>query len=471
MLTEDVSLAGLAIALVLPWVTGSVLVCVLLRRCAHSNTWLLLGHGYLVGMLAMTAAVRLLHGLGITPGFTSVALVLCALFLCGLAWLYRTPVIARQIEPRGAMQAWAAILAAALMALIAYRYTGLLQEAMLRPIMAWDAWMNWAPRAVVWFELGELVQFVNPHDWRDLSPEQVVYTLGNFDAAQYPAGVPIVMLWTMWGLGVSDHSYLSLPWFMLSIALLMMLYGHLRAAGVGPLVALVGVYLFSSLPVVNVHTVLFGYADLWLAAAFGAMVMSLYAWHATGHRQFAVLAVVSAIYCTQLKMPGLLLGGIGILAVVRELLGLRWRHELLLAGACALLVLVLLLSGAGLALPGVGSITMNLSGEALPRSGVLELGLHPAHVPLFRTFFLLDNWHLLGYAIPALLAGGLIALLCGERPGTYSLALAAGAVGIVGVFFFSGYYVEAENFVTLNRGLLYLAPGFVFLAIVKFCRV
>ncbi len=469
-MTEDISLTGLALALVLPWLTGSVLVCCLLWRYAHRNLCLVLGHGYLLGMLAVTATVRLLHGVGVNPGFTSVALVLCALLLAGLAWLYRTPAIARQAEPRGGAPAWASILAALLLALLVYRYAGLLQEGMLRPILAWDAWMNWAPRAVVWFELGEMVDFVSPHEWRDRSPRELVYTLGNFDAAQYPPGVPIAMLWTMWGLGASDHSLLSLPWFLLSVALSLALYGHLRVAGSGRLVALASVYLFSSLPVVNVHTVLFGYADLWLAAAFGATVMCLHAWHATGQRQFAALALLFAIYCTQLKVPGLLLGGIGVIAVVRDCLGLRWRHELALAGTCIVLVALVLLLDVGLTLPGVGSVTMNLAGDALPRTGVLELGLHPAHVPLLKTFFLLDNWHLLGYAIPVLLLAGLVALFSGERPGAHTLALAAGAVGIVGVFFFSGYYVEAENFVTLNRGLLYLAPGFVFLATLKIYR-
>ena len=38
-----------------------------------------------------------------------------------------------------------------LLALLAWRYLTIVQEMLLRPLYAWDAWMNWVPKAIVWF--------------------------------------------------------------------------------------------------------------------------------------------------------------------------------------------------------------------------------------------------------------------------------------------------------------------------------
>jgi len=117
----------------------------------------------------------------------------------------------------------------ALLALLAWRYAVLFEELTLRPLYAWDAWMNWAPKAVVWFHQQVLVEFAHPHDWLQQEGE-VLYTLGNRFSSDYPETVPLILLWSMLGGGTADHGAIYLPWVLVPPALGVALYGHLRLA-------------------------------------------------------------------------------------------------------------------------------------------------------------------------------------------------------------------------------------------------
>ena len=138
---------------------------------------------------------------------------------------------ARSVVPSWAWH-WEHAFALTLLILLGWRFATLVQELALRPLFAWDAWMNWIPRAVVWFNTGELNAFVHPQDWLREGPGADVYTPGNWQAHRYPPGVSLIQLWSMLGAGVARHPLLCLPWAALPLALTAAFYGHLRRAGV-----------------------------------------------------------------------------------------------------------------------------------------------------------------------------------------------------------------------------------------------
>ena len=78
------------------------------------------------------------------------------------------------------MPHWQKAVVTVLLALLAWRYLTILQELLLRPLYAWDAWMNWAPKAIVWFHLEHLIEFVNPEQWlsRALESTAIPWAIG-----------------------------------------------------------------------------------------------------------------------------------------------------------------------------------------------------------------------------------------------------------------------------------------------------
>ncbi len=130
-------------------------------------------------------------------------------------------------------------------------------EVAWRPLYPWDAWVQWATKARVWYELGHLAPFVRADVW--LAGGNGAY----FDASpNYPATVPLLQVWTCVALGRWDDSAMNWPWLAILVALVAAMYGALRGEGVAPLLALFGAYLLASLPLVDVHVALAGYADL-----------------------------------------------------------------------------------------------------------------------------------------------------------------------------------------------------------------
>lgn len=457
-LLEGIDPWGLAVALALPWLTGSLLVAVVLRRASPA---LVVGHGFMAGQVMVALVLLLCDAAGLRLSFMPTAAILVGIAV-GLAVVFwRRAGLGRPPRPSRRMLLsllWLVPLAAFLLE----RGGVLAQELALRPLYAWDAWMNWVPRAVVWYHYEWLVPFVMPPDWLAAAPEETVYTLGNWRAGDYPPGIPLLLLWQMLGAGTADHTLLYLPWLLLPASFALALWGHLRRHGLVAAAAALAVFAWLSQPFVNTHAVLAGYADLWLAIAFSLGAMALAEWQRGGERGFVLLAAVMALACVLFKTPGLAFAS--MLALGAAVLAVRpssrwvWR----IAVACA----VVLLAGLLLAMhAGVRGLVGD--GLAIPLPAplpVLRLELGPLLPYLWESLFVHANWHLswLLIAFAVITAALLRGRPAFENVAVGLLALALGF--LLGLFGFTHYFAQAENGVTFNRTLLYLAPLGVFVA-------
>mgnify|MGYP001827483301 CR=1 FL=1 len=458
---DGASSIGLLLALSLPWFTGAAWTRALLAGSGRHNLPLVLGYGYFLGLLLVTSLIHVWHWLDIDFHFSAIAIIVALLALPALALCRLRPDAPVQGSGEYQWRLGPVLLVAFLLALILWRQFALLEELLLRPLFAWDAWMNWAPRAIVWFHHGELVEFVHPQTWMK-HPGETLYTLGNRQASNYPPMIPLMLLWSMLGAGTWDGGALYLPWLLAPLCFCMAMFGHLRLAGVSPLLATLACYLLLSLPYLNVHTMLAGYADLWLALAFGLAVCALYEWRSTRRACWALLALLLALMCTQLKVPGYFLALIILLGVVRTWLNLAPRTELLLVlGGCAVLAL-LLGDGVTFSLPGLGRFSFAWGQIEVGPLGQFILEYHPVGWVMGETFLHMINWHLLGVLVPLLLVNALCRGHLFHHPPTEVLVVAAALVFILFVFFLTGYHSQAENYVAINRVLLYLMPALVF---------
>jgi hypothetical protein len=253
-----------------------------------------------------------------------------------------------------------------------------------------------------------------------------------------------------------------LPWLLVPIALGLAVFGHLRQAGVPQYLAVIACYLLLSLPYLNVHAVLAGYADIWLAAAFCLGVCALYAWRQSRHWGYAVLFMLMALLCSQLKNPGIVLALILVLAGARALLNLRLRLELAVAVLLAVALGFVLAYGFSVEVPYLGRVALDADAIEVGRLGHFELQYHPVGATFIETFFVMTNWHLLWFLLVPFALYCVVQVTQSRLPVTEFLPAFAALVFVVFVFVFSRHYVAAENFVTLNRALLYVVPAMIF---------
>ncbi len=466
-MTESISSSGLLVSLLLPWLLGCVWVRWLLSKSGRWNWFIVAGQGYLVGIFLTTVTIRFADWAGFGLHFWPLTVFLSLLGIVALAVQPRQSSRSKW-EPNSAVSPyWHKAIVVILLLLLSWRYVTLLQEILLRPLYAWDAWMNWAPKAIVWFYLGELVDFVNPDQWLLQGPEVQSYTLGNRQASQYPPTVPLILLWGMMGIGSWDSSFLYLPWLLLAINFGLALYGHLRLTGSSVLSSTVATYMLLGLPYYNVHTVLAGYADIWLAAAFGMSVFALHEWHLNRAWPYGFLFLVTAVLCSQLKTPGIVLALILLGAFLRSLVHASYRREILLLSSLAAISLALLLFGLDIQVPTVGRFVINTDVINLPLLGEHSLHFHPVWNAFLESMFVMTNWHLGWYLSAFLLLAMALRGRFFRQPAPDTFAIIAALLFLFFVFFFTEHHRAATNFVTLNRALLYVVPALIYYLFLK----
>lgn len=470
--------AGLLIALVLPGLVGFVWLEVLWRRFAGpepepepvraSPLPLLIGYGYLVGMLATTLLMRLFDVLGMGLRFGPIVMVLIVAGAAGLWLRRRHPTIQRPktarppattIAPAPATATALTIAAIAVLGVLILSHVVLAAgEALVRPLFPWDAWASWAQKARVWFELGHMAPFVSSETWPSERLAGKLTVVGH----AYPPTIPLIQVWTLLGLGRWDEVAMNLPWVLCMGSLGLALYGQLRWYGLSALGALAAVYLLVSLPLLNTHVALAGYADLWMAATVSLAGMALAQWMRDGDRRQAVLAVILMLAATQIKREGMIWAGVLLLAVL----------------VCTLPRRLVYASGAGLALAIIGIFAAGGVQLEIPFAGLLEISTERLRIPMLGSFrigvfdtgpavlenlFLAGNWHLLWYAIACLLVAAWLPRLRGLPGVAAALAITiTGLAMVFAAFFLTDLSKWAISATSINRILLHLAPMVIF---------
>ena len=442
----------IAFSLALPLALGASALLVLdwpRPANAAGGAALRCGYGYIVGALLLTFWMQGLSLLGLRFSWMSISLPLLALTAALIAWAARRDRISL-LAIRSSLTAlispplvgWQRVVWIALIAWLVVHFALMAAEIAWRPLYPWDAWVQWATKARVWYELGHIVPFVRSDIW--LAGADGAY----FDAApNYPATVPLLQVWTCVALGRWDDSAMNWPWLAILAALVAAVYGALRGQGVAPLLALFGAYLLASLPLVDVHVALAGYADLPMGAVYTLAAIAFYRWAMRRDMRDAVIALLLTGACPLIKTPGWI-----------------WAATLIPG------VVIVLLPRRGARIVGVGFAVAALALLTLARTEPMLLGyrLHlnfaPAWAQLVKSYYLMGNWNLLWYAVIALVAFGWRHLM---KPPLLPLAAvtAAGLGFLFFVFAFTDAAAWLADLTTANRATLHIVPLLVFLGV------
>ncbi|MBK1647751.1 hypothetical protein CKO36_03855 [Rhabdochromatium marinum] len=463
------SVLALGIALGLPWLTAVLWLQRLFSQPQPGRWPMLLGYGYLLGLLLTTLLLRVQAGLGLGLGFWPPTLVLSALAALAL-WLgykgWRWPAAPIKRAPdtgplsHTVAQPWASWLIGLLLLWLGVRVLGLALELWWRPLFPWDAWTTWAVRAQVWVQARELVPFIAPDLWLQ-QPLGAAYALQAWD---YPATVSLLATWPGLALGAWSDRAANLPWLGSAMALALAFVGQARAWGASVLSTLLFLWLLFSLPMLDTHIALAGYADLWLATALGMSFFAFLHWVRTNDRRQGLLALMLAFATLLMKHEGAVWIGLFLPALLVARRPPVWLLGVI-AGIGLALVAIWFSGGVQLSLPLLGEVILSPTQLQVPGIGSFRLALSGSWQPVLYHLFVLDNWHLLGALVPAALVLA-VALMWRDRA---DRALRAGvlwvlsALSAVYVLFF---WTDASAWVlqgtSVNRILLQFSPALLF---------
>lgn len=417
------------------------------------------GYGLLMGLVAVPIVMRLLGYSGLSLSFgvagSVVAAVCLALLivrlLVGESLLDHTAMPSARVS----LDRPGNILMAALLVLITLRIVTLGLELTTRPLFPFDATMHWATKSRVWFEHGVLVPFVENDAWLELRGRGV-YTDHH---PGYPITIPLLQVWISSAIGRWDESLINLPWLVCIIGLGAAFYGQAREAGAGAPASLSFTYLLLSLPLLDTHVALAGYADLFLGACYCLAIMAFHNWSVSRRAWQGILAVFFALSCPLIKNEGFFWLLTFFPAIVVVLFPGKRAFSLLLVSLLLLAVVLL-----------VFPRDMVVAGHSLEQ---LSLQYRPgALAGIFESFFVHDSWHLFAYLLTALMALVLWRVPAGFRDSAgMATALAAATCLFLVLFLFTGYSKGATRFTAVGRISLHLVPAFTFFCLVLYSKL
>lgn len=403
------------------------------------------GHAVVLGLLLCALVARLPSAVGAAALPTWLWLwPLPVLALAVLVAWRLAPATPPQLLPRRQRIVWWLL---PLLALIVVRAAWLYEEAWLRPLFGWDAWLAWSAKARAWVLDGQALPFVAGDAWLADTGATTRTSL----AFHYPELLSWMQVWVASASGGWNEPVVNLVWPTLWLALLCGCYGQWRALSVpfGP--AAVGAYLLASLPLANVHAALPGYADLWVATVFAFAVLALLRWREQGEPRQLALALLLVSWLPLLKFEGMI-WALGALALALWF-ALHAHPRWVRIGATLALGALLVGVSWWLELAWIDTAVRLFLGEEQGSGGMSSV-LTATAAGLFTQY----NWHLLWYLLPIVLAWR-----WREWRGSPVLSglvlLVLGAIGLLLALFIGSHAGRwAESFTVVNRLVLQLAP-------------
>jgi len=333
---------------------------------------------------------------------------------------------------------------------MALRLANLTVELVLQPLFAWDATMHWATKSRVWFEAEAMQPFVHHSIWLDSRiPE--VYTDRHPD---YPYTIPLLQTWINLSLGRWNSSLMNLPWLLCYSALGLLFYGQLRYARVKRSFATIVTYMLLSMPLLNTHVALAGYADMFLATTYGGALMAFYNWHCRRESWQLALTVLMALSGLLLKNEGFF----WLLAFIPGVIMVRWPgyRGLVIIGSLVVPALLLLwLFPRDFEVAGHTLARLDLEYRAGAFQGVL------------KGFFVADNWHLVSYLVCLFLPLTLLIRPSSrERLAPLAVVLCAALAMYLFLFLFTRFSYGAFHQTAVSRISMHLMPALTFLVVI-----
>ncbi len=331
-------------------------------------------------------------------------------------------------------------------------YLALILVANTAPeIFPWDAFTTWMYRAKLWTSQNQFLPLNDINSWLAQGDGYAI------DAAHYPATVSIVAAFASILSGGWHPPSAAVPWFFAAAASSALMIGLCRErdpdARVAPVLA--GAFLITT-PLLHIHGMLAGYADLWVLGTSGMGLASLCIW---GERKSDSLLLVSLTLLALgplFKLEGWVWLGVGVSSLL--LLNFPRKHRLVFL-VITITVAVCFFWLRSVDLPILGTWGFETNRVHLGPFG--SFGLNPVDPSKRILYEVFSRGNFLLLAPLYLFALGWGALKLKREIFAHFLIGLLSIAAVVFIFGVSSYSIYTEMGTALNRLLLQLAPVWV----------
>lgn len=320
-----------------------------------------------------------------------------------------------------------------------------------QPFFPWDAFTTWIYRSKLWVLNDQVLSLVGATDWFD-SGGKSGYAL---HASAYPKTTSLYSAFVASLSGRWNPVIAALPWSLIFIAMCLSAHGIYKLSGANNRQAVIGTYLLCSLPLVNIHAALAGYADLWIAALSGNGLCLLVIWRLKRIPESLSLGLILLVAGTQIKDEG----WIWLLMGLTFILFSNLRIKSLAFGAASIFLITVFAWHFDTLKVSLGAFGVwGLSSDILYFG---HLGQYPVRLynPLADYIHVIvdqSNFHLAG--LGATLSAFILVGLWGRRGLAIFPLLALIFLANVIIFGVSSYSIYAQLGTAITRILLQFSP-------------
>ena len=415
-----------------------------------------------VGLVLMSAAVSVLSSWGISLQSASWLVTaagwgcFCQIFYGQLVKTKDIASVTSSLSESLRTALTAAPLTRVLLGLLLIHLSLILANSVFRPTFPWDAFTTWMYASKAWVLSDSITELVYAPTW--LSK---VDSLGHpMYASHYPQTLSTHTAALSALSGAWRPLVPGLTWAACWIAIILMTGGAIKSASGNQPIALIGVYMMGSLPLLNAHAALAGYADIWMVLCSGGGLMMLLVWSQLKTPQFLYLSLMLLLAGAVIKAEGWIWAGMGGVFLLHQYFLGRRNYILMLlffglslASMVALDITEISLGPAGFWGFSADQISVGVLGSYATRP-------YNALPNYYAALINEPNFHLLGVVYLASLLVISFKLRRGAAPFWLMSCLIIGSQSII--FGLSSFSEYAESGTAINRLLLHFVPVFVF---------
>lgn len=259
------------LATFIPWLLGFAMIKPFLKQ-RQGYLFFAMGAGYLLGWFTATFILRIYDYFGRPFNIYEVVVIECAITVL-LLFLKARELRFDEIGLEKPLSKLGWFLSGLIVCLLLYRWGLTAIDLINKPVFPWDGWLSWSAKAKVFYFIQGIPTFHSEATPFWIIGEPSFALVGG---GRHPFFISLVQTYMAMSWGSWSDTVVNLPWLGVGIAVFLSVLGALRYLGINILLATLAGYAVVSLPVLDIHTSLGAYADLWVGYALFCAVSSLF---------------------------------------------------------------------------------------------------------------------------------------------------------------------------------------------------
>ena len=327
----------------------------------------------------------------------------------------------------------------------------LIQQNKLLPLTPWDSWSAWVAKSKIWHVFGIDQVIVSLPKWFEIAGSMTNQT------AHYPDGLSLLYLFNTGFFGWNESALNSIYPAMF-IALLLMFYGNIKLL-INEKYAQVCLVVLATLPFVNTHIVLAGYADIWIATFLVIVLFNLQLYILKKEKSSLLIACVFLLLMLMFKQEAIVWTIVLAVAAILSIMS-HSRRRATYFTLFFMIIIWYFIDGINFDL-SVGKFVLTPSLIVIPGLGEFSLTFVNSMPAWIEAMFYSKNWHLLWYFLPIMI------YLSFKLRGNNLLILPSLFLFFAFLFLFVLFNMTyaskfAISFTSLNRIILHVVPVYIY---------